>query len=112
MLKKIVLVLLFIFQACSDGLEKEDLIGIKLRVNYYTEECQGIILQQCYLVQEGDAIGGTNWELFYDPILGFEFEAGYVYDLDVTVTKVDNPPADASSLKYSLNRIIQKIKKD
>ena len=112
MLKKIVLVLFFTFQACSDGLEKEDLIGIKLRVNYYTEECQGIILQQFYLVQEGDAIGGTNWELFYDPILGFEFEAGYVYDLDVTVTKVDNPPADASSLKYSLNRIIQKIKKD
>lgn len=47
---------------------EENLIGTKIRVNYYTEFCTGVIIQQCYLIQECEAIGGNGWQLLYDPI--------------------------------------------
>ena len=106
--KKILILLFISIQACSEDTPEENFIGTKIRVNFYTELCTGIILKQCYLIQENDNIGGDNWQLFYDLIEGFDYVSGYIYDLDVTINKVDDPPVDASSLKYTLNKIISK----
>jgi hypothetical protein len=106
--KKILILLFISIQACSEDIPEENLEGTKIRVNYYTELCTGIILQQCYLIQEEGAIGGNDWQLFYDPIEGFDYVPGYIYDLDVTIKEVEGPPADASSLRYTLNRILSK----
>lgn len=106
--KKILILLFISIQACSEDSPEENFIETKIRVNFYTELCTGIILQQCYLIQENDNIGGDNWQLFYDLIEGFDYVSGYIYDLDVTINKVDDPPANASSLKYTLNKIISK----
>ena len=49
-----------------------------------------------------------NWEYFYNEIDGFTFEPGYLYKLLVSVESILNPPADASSLKYRLIRVLEK----
>lgn len=46
-------------------------------------------------------------QLFYDPIEGFEFSAGTSYVIDVRVTDVEDPPADASSKRYTLVQIVE-----
>lgn len=38
----------------------------------------------------------------------FEYKAGTEYTLKVNVTDIPNPPADASSVKYTLIEIIDK----
>ena len=49
-----------------------------------------------------------EYGLFYDQIEGFNYEEGYEYEIVVEVTKVENPPADASSLKYTLIEVVSK----
>ena len=44
----------------------------------------------------------ADWQNFYGNIEGFNYEKGYEYKLIVNEIKVDNPPADSSSLKYTL----------
>ncbi|MCZ7672694.1 MAG: DUF4377 domain-containing protein [Chloroflexi bacterium] len=45
---------------------------------------------------------------FYNPIVGFTFEPGYEYELKVMVETVENPPADGSSLRYTLVEVVSK----
>lgn len=42
-------------------------------------------------------------------IHGFEFEWGYFYSLEVTMTEIERPPADASSLEFSLVKVLAKM---
>ena len=51
---------------------------------------------------------GRGVYLFYSQIEGFEYEEGYTYELLVQVDPVENPPADASSLNYTLMEIVDK----
>ena len=64
------------------------------------------------LVQEDDKIGTEDWEYFYQAIKGFDYEEGFIYDLDVKIIAVENPPADASSLQYQLIKLIEKYNPD
>ena len=50
------------------------------------------------------------WGLFYGPIIGFEYEEGYEYLIEVSIRKIDNPPADGSSQEVSLVKIWAKEK--
>lgn len=112
--RSLLLSLLFIFFNCNPSgfNEGEEYITeeILIRVNSYTETCQGLAEMQCLLIQKGEQIGTEEWEYFYDSIKGFEYEEGYRYDLDVKITQVVNPPADASSLRYELIRLIRKFR--
>jgi heat shock protein HslJ len=68
-------------------------------------DCVGVGPQECYQVKD-DPNG--EWQNFYDQIEGFEWEPGYTYELRVAVHKVENPPADASSLRYELIEVVDK----
>ena len=46
--------------------------------------------------------------MFYDQIEGFDYKEGHTYKLEVNVSKIENPPADGSSLKYKLVKLIYK----
>ena len=83
--------------------------GTLIRLNSYTETCQGLIEMQCLLIQKGDQIGTENWDYFYDYIEGFEYDEGFKYDLDVKIITVRNPPADAFSLRYRLIKVVRKF---
>ena len=69
-------------------------------------DCVGVTLQKCMMIKESS---DSEWTYFYDKIRGFDFEPGYEYKLQVAVTEVENPPADASSLNYELVSVISKI---
>ncbi|MEN8186808.1 MAG: DUF4377 domain-containing protein [Bacteroidota bacterium] len=70
-------------------------------------DCVGVAPQKCMLVK--DKVD-DNWSNFYDNIEGFTYEEGYEYLLKVEVETIKNPPADASSLKYTLVEVLEKNK--
>lgn len=84
--------------------EKDPMIRT-LHVNSELVDCVGVEPRKCLEVREDPA---DDWELFYDDIEGFTFESGFRYSLRVKVEEVDNPPADASSLRYELIEVVDK----
>lgn len=66
-------------------------------------ECTGVGPMECMQVSYTE---GGEPELFYSGIEGFEFVEGTSYVLDVRVTEVASPPADGSSLAYSLVEVV------
>lgn len=62
-------------------------------------ECTGVGPMMCLQVREDPA---AEYQLFYNSIEGFTFAPGYEYELRVLVETVANPPADGSSLRYTL----------
>lgn len=106
------IVLIFLVVLLSCNASQTDAEEVHLRVNSYTVECYGEMEGNCLLVQEGDKIGTEDWEYFYyeDSIDGFDYEPGYIYDLMVRKIQVEDPPQDASSIKYELVRILSKEK--
>ena len=81
--------------ACSQGRV------IRMWVGPDLVDCVGVGPQKCMLVKESE---GTDWEFFYDGIEGFDHVEGVSYVLEVEITEVKDPPADASSLHYRLLR--------
>jgi|SRR5688572_20129986 hypothetical protein len=59
----------------------------------------------CLQVREHD---NQPWDTFCSPIEGFDFEAGHEYIIEVRIFTVKNPPADGSSLRYVLHKLISK----
>ena len=68
-------------------------------------ECTGVAPQTCMLVKYSP---DEEYTYFYQQIEGFTYEEGYDYELKVAVTDVENPPADGSSLKYTLVEEVSK----
>lgn len=66
-------------------------------------ECTGVGPMECMQVaytEDGEP------ELFYSGIEGFEFVEGTSYVIDVQVSEVASPPADGSSLSYTLVQVV------
>ena len=74
-----------------------------LYVDSTLSDCVGVGPQKCMLTRESL---NSDWQLFYDSIDGFDYQEGTQYKLNVMVTSVENPPADGSSLEYSLIEIL------
>ena len=66
-------------------------------------DCVGVAPQKCMQVAYEE--GGAP-EFFYSSIEGFEYVEGTSYVIDVEITEDPNPPADASSLNYTLVEVI------
>lgn len=66
-------------------------------------DCVGVAPMQCMQIKEK---ANAPWELFYSQIEGFNFVAGYNYILQVKVERRENVPADASSLRWSLVKVV------
>lgn len=67
--------------------------------------CTGVMPMNCLQVKWNQT---DEWQLFYNEIEGFTHETGYEYTLRVREIKVKNTPADASSKKYRLVKIMDK----
>jgi heat shock protein HslJ len=65
-------------------------------------DCVGVAPTKCLQVREV----GADWQNFFGSIEGFNFKPDFSYKLLVNVTKLQNPPADGSSLKYTLVRLL------
>lgn len=99
--------------SCSVTADKDnDPEVVDLRINHFKQTAFGVAPKLVFLVQEEGEIGGEEWSNFYDGIEGFEYEIGYVYDISVKKERVENPPQDASSIRYILQNVISKEKVD
>ncbi|SDR03685.1 protein of unknown function [Chryseobacterium soldanellicola] len=88
--------------SASGGDEKTFIVGPQ------TADCTGVAPMKCLQVKENQT---GNWTNFYSNIEGFTYEPGYEYVLKVKTEKVENPPADGSSIKYILVKQVSKTKK-
>lgn len=91
--------------ACSMQYQTLDQDSL-LYVNSQTKECSGVGPMTCLQVRTTE---DQDWQLFYQKIEGFDYEPGYQYQLQVKKETVENPPADSSSIKYTLVKIISKL---
>ena len=66
------------------------------------QDCQGVGPMKCMQITKPN--GET--ELFYDSIEGFNYQEGTEYRIEVDGDGAANPPADGSSRRYKLVRII------
>ncbi len=74
-----------------------------------TRDCTGVGPQKCLLVKTG---GHNDWIFMYEGIEGFDYEPGYEYVLEVRQEERAQPvPADRSTYKYVLVKVVSKIKK-
>lgn len=71
--------------------------------------CTGVGKTECLQVKR---VNEDNYSLFYQNIEKFNFVPGYFYVLEVQTSSVKNPPADASSVKYKLKRILGRVKSE
>ena len=79
-------------------------------VNSARVPCTGVGPMQCLQVRKSESEG---WKLFYSEIEGFDYEPGYIYRLRVKEEMLDPAriPADASSIKFILVSIEEKLPK-
>lgn len=77
-------------------------------IHHQTKECIGVGPQNCLLVQYGETVNENGWQLFYGHIHGLQPKRGYRYKIKYFTEKVENPPADASSIQYYLIKVISK----
>ena len=82
----------------------ESLDTTRLWIGPERVECEGVAPMMCLQVAESK---DGNYQLFYDTIEGFDYQEGTSYVIDVSITEVENPPADASSLQYTLVEIVE-----
>ena len=95
------------FMSCDRDNVQPEMVSMQVADSY--RDCYGAHAQQkCLQVKEN---GAYNWQLFYGRIEGFTYEQGYEYELLVKREKVANPPADGSSLKYTLVKEVSKTKR-
>lgn len=104
-MEKLTTLLLLVFLiACSneDGGKPQT---INMRVNHYQNTGMAVGPVLTLLVQQGNDIGTDTWTKFYAPIEGFDYIPGRIYDLSVRTEPIANPPADGSSVKYTLQEV-------
>lgn len=85
--------------AASAGIEKTLFIAPERK------PCTGVAPMECLQVRESP---DRPWQYFYSEIEGFTFEPGFDYELRVREEKVANPPADGSSLRWTLVKVVSK----
>lgn len=64
-------------------------------------DCMGVAPEKCMRIRRANH---PEWENFHGKIERFEYEEGTRYILEVDIVEVENPPADASSLRHVLVR--------
>lgn len=79
-------------------------------VNSFKVECTGVGPRTCLQVHRGETLEPASWELFYSSIEGFDYEPGFIYQLRLQEEEIpaDEVPADGSSIRYTLEEVVEK----
>lgn len=85
--------------------KNESTIEKKMVISAETRPCQaGVMQKECMLVKNDK--NQKEWSNFYENIEGFKYKEGTEYEIVVKEENIKNPPADASSKKFTLVKII------
>jgi Domain of unknown function (DUF4377) len=100
-ISKLASLILVLFSACNFGGNQNEKTML---ISAETRPCQaGEMQMDCMLVKWNKE--QKEWGNFSSPIEGFTYEKGTEYELTINEEKVENPPADGSSIKYTLVKI-------
>ncbi|WP_328823454.1 DUF4377 domain-containing protein [Undibacterium crateris] len=66
--------------------------------------CTGVAPMECLQVREQ---ADQPWQYHYSGIEGFDFQPGTEYQLQIIETVLNNPPADGSSVRWTLEKIVE-----
>ncbi|MPV56175.1 hypothetical protein CFB46_26675 [Burkholderia sp. HI2761] len=67
--------------------------------------CTGVAPMECLQVRSSPS---EPWSLWYAGIEGFAYQPGYLYTLEVDEYHVARPPADGSSIRWVLKRVVER----
>lgn len=67
--------------------------------------CTGVAPMECLQVREQ---ADQPWQYHYSGIEGFDFQPGTEYQLQIIETVLNNPPADGSSVRWTLEKIVER----
>ncbi|AOI75961.1 MULTISPECIES: DUF4377 domain-containing protein [unclassified Burkholderia] len=67
--------------------------------------CTGVAPMECLQVRSSPS---EPWSLWYAGIEGFAYQPGYLYTLEVDEYRVARPPADGSSIRWVLKRVLER----
>lgn len=82
---------------------------IRMRINSSKADCNGYNGNtQCFMVQKGGSIGMDHWEMLREPIEGFDYEEGFVYDITVKIEQIPNAAVGEQRVKYILVDVVAK----
>ncbi|MCA8315938.1 DUF4377 domain-containing protein [Burkholderia multivorans] len=70
-----------------------------------TVRCTGVAPMDCLQVRSDP---NAPWTLWYAGIEGFAYQPGYTYTLQIDEYRVAQPPADRSSIRWVLKRVIER----
>lgn len=103
----VLMLLNLLASSCANNVDATD--EVIFEVNSFRVPCVGMAPMSCLQVRRGDDAAG-EWQSFYAPIRGFDYEPGYLYRLRIRETTLPpgQVPADASSIRYDLVEVIDK----
>lgn len=78
-------------------------------VNSYTVPCDISPDVQCLQFQKEEEMLHGQWKTMASRIDGFDYEPGFLYDLQVREVPMANPAADGSSVNYVLVKVERKM---
>ena len=78
-----------------------------LDIDSQMADCVGVAPRKCLRVRSADDSGKSPWELWYAHIDGFDWKPGVEYRVKIHGEPVANPPADASSMRWTLVEVIR-----
>ncbi len=102
---------LLVFTVYSCNNDDDSIASTRLIVNHYESTTLGAFFSApstTLLIQTGDDIGSENFEPAPSTIEGFEYKLGFIHELEVLITEIENPPADAPNVKITLLNVISK----
>ena len=112
-MNKLLIIFLTIISPCLVSCEVDEKIEIiKMRVNHYQQPVNNaeLFYGLSFLVQEGDEIGNDEWFRLHNHILGFDYQLGSIYEIEVLKKHTENPMIDMPSVEYTFIRTLSKTK--
>lgn len=107
MMRGLPLALLLLAGCASTPTDAGEPVAETIMVFHHPRECVGAFIQGCLLVKIDDQ---AEYGPLYDGIQSFSFEWGSTYELEVDRYEVENPPADASTIRRVLRRLVRKTR--
>ncbi|MGU7783148.1 DUF4377 domain-containing protein [Burkholderia sp. PU8-34] len=68
--------------------------------------CVGVAPMECLRVKDRP---DADWSFWYAGIEGFDFQPGFLYVLEIDEYKAAQPPADGSSIRWVLKRVVSRV---
>lgn len=85
---------------------------VKMRINHYQQPVNNeeYFKGLAFLVQEGDEMGSEIWYPLLNTISGFDYDLGYVYEIEVKKNEINEPLIDDPGIKYVFERVVSKTR--